>query len=163
MPLLSSISRKMKVGLLLAHLSPESTILEVGSGSGWLNDELSKHGYRATTLDINEPADIVCDINDWKQTNIKPHEFDVVVAYELIEHVDCIDSLKDLCKKGGLIMLSSPHPHWDWTMKILEALHLNQKRTSPHINLIDFKKIDLPIINSKRPMFIHQVAIFKNA
>ncbi len=111
MPLLSSISRKMKVVLLLAHLSPESTILEVGSG--WLNEELSKHGYKAMTLNINPPADIVCDINDWKQTNIKPHEFDVVVAYELIEHVDCIDSLKDLCKKGGLIMLSSPHPHWD--------------------------------------------------
>ena len=163
MPLLSSISQKMKVKLLLAHLSPESTILEVGAGSGWLNDELSKHGLHATTLDINKPADIVCDINNWRQNNIKPHEFDVVVAFELIEHVDCLDSLKNICKKDGLIMLSSPHPHWYWTIKILEALHLNQKRTSPHVNLTDFKKINLPIIKRKRPLFIHQVAIFKNA
>jgi hypothetical protein len=38
-------------------------------------------------------------------------------------------------------MLTSPVPEMDWAMKILEALRLNQRRTSPHDNLVDFRTI----------------------
>ena len=82
--------------------------------------------------------------------------------WRLIEHVDCLEALRSICKIGGLIMLSSPHPHWDWVMKILESAHLNQKRTSAHDNLTDFNDIDLPAVVRQRPMFVHQVAILRN-
>ena len=60
-------------------------------------------------------------------------------------------------------MLSSPHPNWDWLMKILEQWHLTQMRTSPHSHLIDFRKIPLTPIQLDRPMGIHQVGFFKNS
>ena len=59
-------------------------------------------------------------------------------------------------------MLSSPHPRWDWVMQVLEHVRLTQMRTSEHSNLTDFRTIQLPVVLLKRPMWIHQVAIFRN-
>ncbi len=101
-------------------------------------------------------------ILDWKSLGLQKDYFDAVVALEVIEHVDCLEAICDLCKKDGLIMLSSPHPRWDWLMKILESLRLTQKRTSEHINLTDFTKINLKPLNIRRRLYIHQAAIFLN-
>jgi len=137
-------------------------ILEIGSNAGWFTGQLRERGYEVTTLDIVPPADIVGDINDWQRLGVAKEKYDVCVALEVIEHVDCIDSLSAICKPNGLIMLSSPHPDWDWAMKLLESIRLNQTRTSPHINLTDFKTIPLEPLIRKRPAYIHQVAIFRN-
>ncbi|MBX2878342.1 MAG: class I SAM-dependent methyltransferase [Granulosicoccus sp.] len=161
-PILSELSRNRKLNLLLGYLQPGMKILEIGSNTGWFTGQLKKRGYAVTTLDIVPPADIVGDINDWEQLGVEAGTFDVCVALEVIEHVDCIESLSSICRKDGLIMLSSPHPDWDWAMKILERVQLNQTRTSPHINLTDFTEIRLEPLVRKRPAWIHQVAIFRN-
>ena len=85
------------------------------------------------------------------------------VEYLVIEHVDLLTALIRICKHDGLILLSSPHPHWDWVMEYLEHMNLTQKRTSEHSNLTDFKSIPLPAVVLKRPMWIHQVALFRNS
>ncbi len=161
-PILSELSRNNKLNLLLQYLEPEMKILEIGSNAGWFTEQLRQRGFSVTTLDIVPPADIVGDINDWQQLEVEAGGFDVCVALEVIEHVDCIESLSSICRKDGLIMLSSPHPNWDWVMQILERIHLNQIRTSPHINLTDFAGIPLEPLIRKRPAWIHQVAIFRN-
>jgi 2-polyprenyl-3-methyl-5-hydroxy-6-metoxy-1,4-benzoquinol methylase len=119
-------------------------------------------GHRVTTLDLEPPADVVGDVLRWRDLGLPEHGFDAVVALEVIEHVDCLDALRSLCRPGGLILLSSPHPAWDWAMKVLEALHLTQRRTSGHVNLTDFARIPLRPVLRERPMWIHQVAIFRN-
>jgi 2-polyprenyl-3-methyl-5-hydroxy-6-metoxy-1,4-benzoquinol methylase len=161
-PILSEISRKRKLKLLLKHLKPESHILEVGAGDGWFSSQLRQHGHRAVTLDLKEPADIVGDILNWQGLGMDKESFEAVVALEVIEHVDCLEALCNLCKKDGLIMLSSPHPRWDWLLKVLENLGLTQKRTSRHSNLTDFSKIELEPVVLSKPLYIHQVAIFRN-
>jgi 2-polyprenyl-3-methyl-5-hydroxy-6-metoxy-1,4-benzoquinol methylase len=161
-PLLSEISRNNKLKMIEAHCKPADAILEVGSGSGWFSGKLREHGYHVTTLDLVAPADVVGDINQWQQLGLKPASFDIIIALEVIEHTDCLSALQSLCKADGLIMLSSPHPKWDWVMKTLEYLRLTQKRTSPHDHLIDFRKITMPSILNKRPALVHQVAIFVN-
>ncbi|HOP60561.1 MAG TPA: class I SAM-dependent methyltransferase [Candidatus Saccharicenans sp.] len=161
-PILSEISRRRKLKLLLKYLKPESYILEVGAGDGWFSSQLKQHGHRAVTLDLRGPADIVGDIMDWQVLGLDSESFDAVIALEVIEHVDCLEALCNLCKKDGLIMLSSPHPRWDWLLKILENLGLTQKRTSKHSNLTDFNKIKLEPAVLSRPLYIHQVAIFRN-
>jgi 2-polyprenyl-3-methyl-5-hydroxy-6-metoxy-1,4-benzoquinol methylase len=161
-PIVSEISRRRKLKLLTKFISPQSTVLEVGAGDNWCANNLRSLGYKVTTLDLQQPADIIGNILEWGKLGLKKNTYDVVVALELIEHVDCLGALEALCKENGFIMLSSPHPHWDWVMKILEFLHLTQKRTSAHTNLTDFRKIDLVPIVRQRPLFIHQVAIFRN-
>ena len=161
-PPVSEISRRRKSNLIMNYLQPSDLILEVGAGTGWFAQRLQDSGYNVTTLDLIGPADIIGDINQWEQLGIPRNSFDAVIALELIEHVDCLTALCSICKIGGLIMLSSPHPKWDWVMRILEGLNLTQRRTSEHINLTDFKNIRLPVVTLRRPLFVHQVAIFKN-
>ncbi len=86
---------------------------------------------------------MVGNILEWRALGIEPESFDVIVAFELIEHVDCVQEMFDILKPGGLLMLTSPLPHMDWMCSLLERLGLNQKRTSPHCHLIYFK--DLPL------------------
>ena len=161
-PILSEISRRRKLGLLLEHLPLECSVLEVGPGDGWLSGRLRAAGIRVTTLDLCGPADIVGDITRWEELGLAPGSFDAIVAMEVIEHVDCLDALRTLCRPDGLIILSSPHPRWDWLMQILERIGLNQRRTSEHTNLTDFSEIPLAAKVRKRPLLIHQVAVFIN-
>ena len=109
--------------LLKKYLKPSVSVLEVGTGSGWFAEKMQETAYAVTTIDLSPPADIVGDINQWQQLGILPHSFDAVVALEVIEHIDCLTTLQSVCKPGGLIMLSSPHPRWDWAMKLLESIH----------------------------------------
>lgn len=162
-PLLSELSRQRKFALLEKHLPAQARILEVGTGDGWFARKLRALGHTVVTVDLAPPADVVGDILNWRTLPLGAHAFDAVVALEVIEHVDCLDALRALCKTDGLILLSSPHPRWDWVMKILEAIHLTQRRTSPHCNLTDFSTLALARVAFKRPLWIHQVALFRNA
>jgi len=161
-PLVSELSRRKKFNVLNENLAPGSRVLEVGTGDGWFAKRLRESGHNVVTIDLDRPADFMGDILQWRELGLEEKSFDAVVALEVIEHVDCLGALTSLCKDGGLILLSSPHPSWDWSMKMLEFVHLTQKRTSPHCNLTDFAKIDLTRVVFKRPMFIHQVALFRN-
>jgi 2-polyprenyl-3-methyl-5-hydroxy-6-metoxy-1,4-benzoquinol methylase len=162
-PLVSELSRRRKFALLVKHLPARSRVLEVGTGDGWFAERLRQRGHSVITLDLAAPADVVGDIHDWRNLALEEKSFDAVVAMEVIEHVDCLEELCALCKQNGLIMLSSPHPNWDWVMKILERVHMTQPRTSEHFNLTDFATIDLVRVVFLRPLFVHQVAIFRNA
>ena len=160
-PLLSELSRRRKLRLFTGVVSSGARVLEVGGGSGWFTLRLRELGYAAETLDLVEPADHVGSINEWRRLGLVSESFDAVVGWEVIEHVDCLDAMLSLCRPGGFIALSSPHPQWDWSMKCLEALGLTQRRTSPHDNLTDFSKIPLTRALFQRPAWIHQVAIFQ--
>jgi len=144
MPLLSSIARMKKIGFFLKNMPVKSKILEIGSGDGWVSEYFKKKGYsNYTCMDIVPPADIVGDIRDWKKLGFKNQSFDVIIAFEVIEHVDCIKECHDLLVPGGKLMLTSPLPCMDPVLRGLEFVGLNQKRTSPHDNLVYFKNIKL--------------------
>jgi SAM-dependent methyltransferase len=144
MPILSDYARKKKIEYFINNLPRDSRILEVGCGDKWLGMALRQAGFRDYTgLDVLPGADIVGDIREWQALGIKPESFDVIIAFELIEHVDCVQELFDILRPGGLLMVTSPIPSMDWLCKIFESLGLNQKRTSPHTNLIYFTNLKL--------------------
>ena len=139
-PLLSLTARKKKIEYFFPMIPKEARILEIGSGSDWAGSHLRKNGWENyTSLDIASPADIIGDIKNYRNYGIEEESFDVIIAFEVIEHVDCAKECYDILKSGGKLMLTSPVPHMDWIMKIFELLSLNQQRTSPHCNLIYFK------------------------
>lgn len=133
MPLLSQYAQTKKIDYFLNKIPKQAKILEIGGGSGWVGDYLKQNGYNHYVgMDIIPPADVVGDIRDWRSLGLKEQSFDVIVAFEVVEHVDCFKECFDLLKMGGKLMLTSPVPHMDWTMQLLEVVGLNQKRTSPH-------------------------------
>jgi SAM-dependent methyltransferase len=152
-PALSTYAQRKKIAYFLADLPKNSHILEIGCGSRWVGDYLRSNGWsHYVGADLVPPADIVGDIKAWQELGLKPASFDVVIAFEVIEHVDLVREAYDLLKPGGQLLLTSPVPHMDWAMKLLEAFGLNQRRTSPHSNLVYFDRIPLFEIVSIRNM-----------
>ena len=142
MPLLSDYARNLKARYFLESIPADARILEIGCGSGWVGEYLDKgrwphyHG-----LDVVPPADFVGDILCWRELGLEPDSYDVIIAFEVVEHVDCFQACYDLLKPGGRLLLTSPVPYMDWLLKLLESLGLNQKRTSPHDHLVDFEQV----------------------
>lgn len=144
MAVLSDYARKKKIEYFLKGLPKDWHILEVGCATGWLGDHLRRQGYaNYIGLDLVPPADILGNILDWERLGLKRASFDVVIAFEVVEHVDCFRELYEVLKPGGLLFLTSPVPHMDWFCRILESVGLNQKRTSRHSNLTYFRDIPL--------------------
>ena len=144
MPLLSDYARRKKIQHFLAGIPKDARILEVGCGSAWVREYLTSNGWTGYVgLDLAPPADIVGDITNWRTLGLEPASFDVIIAFEVVEHVDCFRECHDLLKPGGRLMLTSPVPHMDWVMKMLERAGLNQKRTSPHDHLVSFRHVPL--------------------
>jgi hypothetical protein len=65
----------------------------------------------------------------------------VIIAFEVLEHVDCLDACLSLLKPGGKLLATSPVPERDWILQLLEKLGANQKRTSEHDHLLDFRSV----------------------
>lgn len=142
MPLLSDLARRKKITYFLDPIPREARILEIGCGSRWAGDYLKQNGWTGYVgVDLFPPADIVGDIRQWRELGLAAASFDAILAFEVIEHVDCFAECHALLKPGGRLLLTSPVPHLDWVMKTLEWCGLNQRRTSPHSNLTYFRQI----------------------
>lgn len=136
MPALSDFAQRKKIDFFLRPIPKTAEILEVGSGSGWVGEFLKSNGWNHFSgIDLVPPADIVGDICHWQDLGMEPESFDVIIAFEVVEHVDIYPACEALLKPGGQLLVTTPLPHADWVMKSLESMGLNQKRTSPHSNL----------------------------
>ena len=160
MGLLSGYARRRRFELLLSGLPKDARILEVGCGAGAIGRDLRTRGYRHYAgLDLRPPADHVGSIRDWPALGLEPASYDAIIAFEVIEHVPCFRECFDLLKPGGLLIVTTPVPHWDWACRLLEAAGISQARTSPHEHLIYVKDIPLfEVVESFRFMVIGQWA-----
>lgn len=163
MPMLSDIAQRKKIEYFLNPLPRDAAILEIGCGARWVGDHLRSAGYTGYVgNDLFPPADIVGDIRKWRELGLKAESFDAIVAFEVVEHVDLFQEAFDLLKPGGTLLLTSPVPEMDWAMQLLEAVGLNQKRTSPHDHLIDFRTIPLfEAVSLRRVAGLSQWGIFR--
>ena len=142
MPLLSAYARNKKISYFLADIGADERILEVGSGTGWVGEWCAAQGYKHYVgLDMRPPADIVGDIKQWRDLGLQPASFDVIIAFEVVEHVDCFRECYDLLRDGGLMLITTPVPHWDWLLRLLEMVGLNQPRHGAHDRLVYLREV----------------------
>ena len=136
MPIISDFAQRKKIKYFIEEIPKEKFILEIGSGSGWVGDYLKENSWtNYTGIDIIAPADIVGDIQKWKALGKKEESFDII-ASEVFEHVDCFKEYRELLRGGGMLLVTTPVPHMDWFLIMMEFLGLNQKRTRSHNNLV---------------------------
>lgn len=144
MPLLSDYARRRKARYFLDRIPKDARILEVGSGGGWVGEYLRRGGWSGYTgLDIRAPAEVVGDIRHWRELGLAAESFDVIVAFEVVEHVDCFAECYDLLKPGGQMIITTPLPRADRILWLFERIGLNQKRRTPHGNLVDLKTVEV--------------------
>lgn len=165
MPMLSDIAQRKKIDYFLRPLPKDAAILEIGCGAKWVGEFLRGDGYTGYLgNDLVPPADIIGDITQWSTLGLAAESFDVIIAFEVVEHVDLFQEAYDLLKPGGTFLITSPVPEMDWAMQVLEGIGLNQKRTSPHDHLIDFRQIPLfEPVEIKRVAGLSQWGIFRKA
>jgi 2-polyprenyl-3-methyl-5-hydroxy-6-metoxy-1,4-benzoquinol methylase len=163
MPILADYARKERIRFFLPHIPKDARVLEIGCADGWVGRALKDAGYGGYVgLDLKPAADIVGDIREWKCLGIDPESYDIVIAFEVVEHVDCIKACYDILRRGGMLMVTSPVPHFDWLCRLLEGLRLNQRRTSPHDHLIYFEDIPwFECVMLTRVGYIVQFGIFR--
>lgn len=79
---------------LIKSLDAKS-VLEIGKGSGFVSNYLKKAGYKVKTADFDESLkpEYVADVRDLSSVREK---FDVVAAYEVLEHIPFEDFGKAL-------------------------------------------------------------------
>ena len=142
MPLLSDYARRKKVDYFINRIPKQSDVLEVGSGSCWVGEYMKRNGWgNYVGLDIAPPADIIGDIKKAAELGLKENSFDYVIAFEVVEHIDCFKECHDILRPGGQMMITTPLPRMDWFLKLLESVGLNQRRTSAHDNLVYLKNV----------------------
>ena len=155
-----SFANRQKLNFFLPFLKLNHKIIDFGCGSMWLTNYLRKLGYDCIGFDIKPPADIIGDVKSYKFAEAS---FDVVIALEIIEHVNCIEEIKHILKPGGLFIVSTPIPKFDLLFRIGEYFSLLQKRTSPHSNLLSIDSIPFKLIKKKTLFGIVQCGIFQKA
>jgi SAM-dependent methyltransferase len=161
LPILSSISRGLKNAYFLDKVSKDDCVLEIGCGDGWVGRYLKDRGvHQVSAIDTTPEATIVGDIREWKSLGLGAQSFDVIIAFEVIEHVDCMDDCFALLRPGGRLMITSPYPPMDWFLERLEKWKLNQPRTSPHCYLTYIRESSqFRIKRMWRPLWMSQWCI----
>lgn len=144
LPPLAGYFRQRRRDFFFRDIPKQARILEIGCGDGWVKTFLKENGWtNYTGMDLYPPADIVGDVRQWRQLGLAPASFDVIVAFEVVEHVSCFADCHALLKPGGRLLVTTPVPHMDWLLKFMENCGLNQKRTSPHDHLTKLSRVNL--------------------
>ena len=134
-------AQKIKASRLLPYLKKGDKILDLGCGDMWLTNFLKDEGFNVVGMSLSKPADIVGNIKTYK---FEKKNYDVVIALEMVEHVDCFREIESILKPKGLLIITTPTPHWDWFCLIMEKLGIFQDRgNTPHCNLVYLKDVPL--------------------
>jgi len=137
---LSNYARNRKLDYFLSGIPRDADILDVGCADGWVRRWAQARGWSGLVgIDLRSPADIVGDVNCWRELGLTEHSFDVIVAFEVVEHGDLAAALHALLKPAGVLVATTPVPRMDWACKLMESAGMLQRRTGEHTHLVDLR------------------------
>jgi 2-polyprenyl-3-methyl-5-hydroxy-6-metoxy-1,4-benzoquinol methylase len=144
---------KVEVNYLDKYLKPNQKILEIGCGAGHLSNYLFKKKLKVSSIDFSQHMVDISKKNyphlnpkvmNAEKLSFKDNSFDVVISYELIEHLFDVKShlseVNRILKKGGLYIIKTPN-------KIVDSLYFkftgkdDKYRNSFHPSLQSHKSL----------------------
>ncbi|KAB8030789.1 bifunctional 2-polyprenyl-6-hydroxyphenol methylase/3-demethylubiquinol 3-O-methyltransferase UbiG [Fluviispira multicolorata] len=129
------------------------SILDVGCGGGLLTNELAKHNFKVTGMDIhNEVLHIAKKYNESKNVDYLcgdahslpfPNEhFDIICALDVLEHVDDYLQVLSECsrcvKKNGLIFFHTFNRNLFTKLFVIKGMEYFVKNTPKYLHVYNF-------------------------
>lgn len=150
-------------------------ILEIGAGTLHLSECLASKGASVTALDMSEELkqshkelsitlrdSITCIEADFLKHDFKNEKFDVIIAMEVLEHVEeeklFLEKVKKLLKDKGVIIISVPAHMSMWSKHDEAVGHIRRyerkdfKRVADNLNVKSYQLLSYgwPWINITR-------------
>ena len=117
--------RAYELEKVLIHIPPNSTILEIGAGSGYQANILNDNGHKLHAIDVinnNKDYDQIWPVQnyDGKSIPFQDDYFDVVFSSNVLEHIKYIHTFQDeiqrVLKPEGIAIHILPTSSWRiWT------------------------------------------------
>ncbi len=144
--------RRFRLISALVPLRGVSGVLDVGCGSGWLSEMLSRRGFGVTALDIgldsirraserlkSKAPGVSFILGDVYKLPFKNDRFDAVVASEVLEHLenplDALNEMARVVRPGGNIVVSTPYRE---RIEEILCIHCNKKTpVNAHLHTFD--------------------------
>lgn len=140
---MSDYDVERRLSLVFSHLLKNeklaaANVLEVGCGTGRFSERIVQSGAKLTVLDIgpnlvdNVSSMFSCTgiVGDACNLPFADQTFDTVISSECIEHTlhpkQAIREMCRVCRKGGLVCITSPNKLWYPALAIAKRLGLRK-------------------------------------
>ena len=144
--------RRRETVLHLAGKVRGKSVLEVGSGSGWLSLALSQRGARVTAVDLSQrnldrihamDEHVEALLGDAYSLPCAGRQFDLITSNEVLEHLEkpqqALDHWRPFLKPGGRLLVSVPYRE---VIRYNLCIHCNKKTpANAHLHSFDEEKL----------------------
>jgi 2-polyprenyl-3-methyl-5-hydroxy-6-metoxy-1,4-benzoquinol methylase len=135
-----------------ANISEGSTVLDIGSGNGWLLDRLQGRDNLVVSVDLGKNnlmklkkkhgEKFHAVVADAAQLPFKSEVFDTIIASEILEHLNnpelTVRESHHILARGGKVVISTPHKE---ILRTYLCIHCNQQTpANAHIHSFDKKR-----------------------
>ncbi|REE08488.1 class I SAM-dependent methyltransferase [Winogradskyella pacifica] len=114
------ISLKRKLKLINSFQSESKTLLDIGCGTGDFLETALKANWQITGIEPNDSARQIANsktnnsiFESSELTKLKPHSFDVITLWHVLEHLPELEKqtalLKSLLKPNGTLVIAVPN------------------------------------------------------
>jgi SAM-dependent methyltransferase len=156
--ILDTASRKRKAQKIVAILDQDrpikgSKLLDIGTGSGHIAHEFSKHVKTVDSVDIvderKEKKGYKFKVVKNEKLPFKDAQFDVVVSNHVVEHTPSQDThlseIYRVLKPGGVVYLATPNKYWltDPHYKLPFISWLPRKASEKYLDVVQKKQWDI--------------------
>jgi len=129
------VRNKIIGNAITRYISPQSRILDVGCGTGYVSRYLKKMGYHIECADLFLDALQFCKERSagdlYYQWNLSERlfieEFDGICAFDILEHIDDDDAvlknMHDVLKPGGTLFITVPADKRLWSVMDIYSEH----------------------------------------
>ena len=134
---------------LLSHIPRSSTVLDVGTGGGYLLSDLQAMGFRSL---FGIDFDPLCVeharqqglsqvmLGDARGTKYTDGKFDVVIASDILEHIenesDALTEWNRILKPGGTLIVFVPGHLYLWGENDMLAHHVRRYKNRAHLSRV---------------------------
>ncbi len=133
-------------------LNPNTQVLDVGCGAGFLSNELAKLQLKVTGVDLSEESlQVACDYDSTKSVNYQTADayklpfpdgsFDVLTAMDFLEHVEdpaaVIKEFSRVLKPNGLFVFHTFNRNILAHLIIIKFVEWVVKNTPKHMHVIN--------------------------